>query len=362
MAERPSDPVYAVDDVPPPARLAVLGLQYAILIAVYLIMVVLVARAAKASAEVTQSLIGLGFVAAAIGTVAQSWRGKLFGSGYLAPPVFSAIYLGPSLLAANAGGLAAVAGMTIFAGIVEAVLSRLLARLRVVFQPAISGFTVLIVGLQLGIVGFAQTLDVTGENSADFDTHVAVAFLTLAVAIGFSVWGRGLVRLICTLIGLLTGVAAGLITGIMGEAWLGGIAAADWLALPDPSVLSYSFDPALLPAFLAAGLAATLRSIGVITSCQRINDAAWKRPDGGNIQRGVLGDAIGTIAAGLLGAPGMCVAPSLVGVSSATGATSRVIALAAGAFVFTFAFLPKISAANRGKLSPSPFRPNLTVS
>jgi NCS2 family nucleobase:cation symporter-2 len=88
-----------------------------------------------------------------------------------------------------------------------------------------------------------------------------------------------------------------------------------------------------------------LRTIGVITSCQRINDAAWNRPDLANIRRGVVGDGLSCLAAGLLGAPGMSVAPSLVGVSSATGATSRVIAYATAAFLLALAFLPKFAAA-----------------
>ena len=81
--------------------------------------------------------------------VLDHWRGPV-GSGYLAPPVFSAIYIGPAVLAANTGGLPAVFAMTIFAGAVEIVLAPLLRRLRTLFPAAISGFIVAIVGLQLG--------------------------------------------------------------------------------------------------------------------------------------------------------------------------------------------------------------------
>ena len=234
--------------------------------------------------------------------------------------------------------------MTIFAGLVEAVLSRLLLKLRVVFQPTISGFTVLVVGLQLGLVGITQTLDVPEEGTAVYLPHFAVALITLAVSIGFSIWGRGVLRLICTLLGVGAGVAAAVATGLIDATTVAPIGAAPWLALPDPSFLSYAFDAPLMPAFIAAGFAATLRTIGTITSCQKINDAGWKHPDLANIKRGVLGDSIGTLVAGVLGCPGMSSAPSLVGVSSATGATSRVIAYVAAAFLFLFAFLPKIGA------------------
>ena len=185
MVTRPPELLYAVDERPPPGRLVAMGSQYAFLIGVYLIIVVIVAREAKASPDVIQSLVSLGFVAAAIGTFTQCYNGSLFGSGYLAPPVFSAIYIGPAVLAAKHGGLPAVAGLTIFAGVVEAVLSRLLLRLRVVFQPTISGFTVFVVGLQLGIVGIIQALDVHGEVKPAYLSHLFVSLMTLAVAVGF---------------------------------------------------------------------------------------------------------------------------------------------------------------------------------
>ena len=39
------------------------------------------------------------------------------------------------------------------------------------------------------------------------------------------------------------------------------------------------FAPDLVPAFMIAAVAAMLRTVGVVTTCQKINDADWKRPD-----------------------------------------------------------------------------------
>ena len=345
MPTKPSDLVYGVDDVPPLPRLLALGFQYAVLLSVYLIIVVLVARAAKVPPEVTTDLVGLALVAAAIGTAVQAWNGRFFGSGFLAPPVYSAIYFAPATLAAKAGGLPAVAGMTIFAALVEIGLSRLLDRLRVVFQPVIAGFAVLVVGLQLGLVGTSETLDVTGEASPDFPWHVAVALATLGACIGFSIWGRGIFRLVSTLLGLALGLGLALVTGVIGPPAFAAIGAAGWIELPDPSFIAYGFEPALIPAFIASATAATLRTVGVVTPAQRINDADWKRPDMDNIARGIVGDGLGCLAGGLVGAPGMSSAASLVGLSSATQATSRAIAYAASGILLLFAFIPKIGAA-----------------
>jgi xanthine permease XanP len=49
---------------------------------------------------------------------------------------------------------------------------------------------------------------------------------------------------------------------------------------------------------------------------------------------------------GTLGAPGMNIAPSLVGISAVTSATSRVIAFVATVVLLVFAFVPKIVGAS----------------
>jgi NCS2 family nucleobase:cation symporter-2 len=344
MAVRPPNLIYAVDERPPPLRLAVLGVQYAVLVSVFLITIVITARAAGADAETQADLVRLALLAAAAGTAIQAWNGRFFGSGFLAPPVFSAVYLAPSVLAARHGGLAAVAGMTVFAGIVEIALSRLLVRLRVVFQPLIAGFTVFIIGIEFGLVAIAETFDFTDPAATDLDRNILVGGFTVAVAVGLALWGRGAFKLMCSLIALLAGLAAALLLGTVEATTLASFGAAPWLALPDPSVLSIGFDPVLVPVFFATGLAATLRTVGVITTAQRVNDAAWKRPDVGNLARGVVGDGLGTVAAGLLGGIGMSAAPSLVGLSEATGATSRAIGYATALVLLAAAFVPKFAA------------------
>ena len=169
--------------------------------------------------------------------------------------------------------------------------------------------------MQLGFVGILHVLDVADKDAQSYSVHVAVAALTLAACIGFCIWGRGVLRLVSTLLGLAIGVMAAILGGLFDGAATGAIIAAPWIDFPDPRVISWSFDPALIPAFVAAGLAATLRIVGVVTTAQRINDAAWKRPDMDNIQRGMLGDALGCLVGGLLGGPGMSIAPSFIGVS-----------------------------------------------
>lgn len=339
---KPADMIYAVDDVPPMRHLVPLGLQHAALLIVYLVLIVVVVRTGGATDSQLISAVSLGMVAAAIGAMLQALRRGPVGSGFLASPVFSAIYLGPSLLAAKSYGLAAVFGMTIFAGVVEILFSSVLLRLRMLFPPAISGFIVMIVGVQLGLVGVDQLLDTSAIGDAQFNSHVAVSGLTLAIIVGLSVWAGGIARLMCTAIGIVIGFFLSIGFGLISPEALAKALSGPVLFTPDVSYISYSFEWPLLPAFLTAAIAAALRTVGVITTCQKINDDAWKRPDLTPIKKGILADGIGCVIAGLMGCIGQNTAPSLVGVSKATGATSRSIAFMAGIMLIIFAFTPVI--------------------
>lgn len=325
------------------AELALLGLQYAIMSAIYLVLVVIILRHTNITQSAATGVMATACIGLAIGTALQSLSRGPIGSGYLAPPVFSAIFLAPSVLAAKMGGLPLVLGMTLFAGVIELTVALLLDRLRFIITPALSGLTVFIVGLQLGIVGIGELLDVQNEGTPGFPIHVAIASVTLLVPVALSIWGRGALKLLCSLFGLAAGMLLAVTMGLITPANGSVLAHAPAFTVTKPWFFHLSFETALVPAFLAAGVAAALRTVGVITTCQQINDAAWKRPDLRNIRKGVLADGLANVFGPILGAPGMSTGPSLVGMSGATGATSRVIGFATAAILLAFAFLPKIT-------------------
>lgn len=344
MARRPEDLIYTVDERPPLPTLMALGVQYAALMSIYLVIVVIVFRDAGASHSATTSAVSLGMIAMALVAGLQAMRIGPVGSGMLAPPIFSAIYLGPSVMAAKSGGLPAVFGLTIFAGVVEVLIAHYLRRLRVLFPPAISGFIVALVGIELGLVAIDHILGIEEFGTDRYRAHLAIAGSTLACIIGLAVWSGGMARLMCSMIGLLFGLALAIAFGhIDPDSW-NALLQAEAVAVPGIGHISYGFDATLVPAFLIAGVAAALRAVGVITTCQKINDADWKRPEITTIRGGTYADGLGCMFGGLIGVTGLSAGPSLVGVAKASGATSRVIAFAAAAILILFAFSPKVAA------------------
>ena len=69
MASRPQDLIYAVDERPPGPQLALLGLQHAVMISVYLVLIVIIMRAARVSDAVALSAVGMGLVANRLETI-----------------------------------------------------------------------------------------------------------------------------------------------------------------------------------------------------------------------------------------------------------------------------------------------------
>jgi xanthine permease XanP len=206
MAERPKDLIYALDERPPALQLLALGFQHTLVICPYLVMVALVTGAAKLPHDPARNAMALAMVAVAFLTVLQSLRLGWVGSGYLCPPVVSAIYLPSSMAAATSFGFPVVCGMVMFAGGCEALMAHFVRRLRKLFPAVVSGVVIIAVGLELGKIGMGVLLE--GE-ARTFVTGLCVLVTMTALAI----WAKGLPKLLCALIGILVGYAI--------AAWLG---------------------------------------------------------------------------------------------------------------------------------------------
>src|SRR3984885_10114474 len=343
MPERPVELIYSLDERPPWVQLLGLGFQHVAVICPYLVMVALVAEAAKLPREAAQSAVGLAMIAVAVMTVLQSLRLGQVGSGYLCPPVVSAIYLPSSLAAAASFGLSAVCGMVIFAGACEFAVAFLINRTRKLFPAVVSGVVIIAVGLELGKIGTSVLFVHAAAHRDQTTGSFATAAFALAAMTGLAVWAKGLPKLFCSLLGILMGYIAAAVFHVFSPSFFTDFAASPFFAVPRVSFLSYRFVPSFAVPFAIAGLASGLRVIGVLTTCQQINDAGWRRPDMRNIEAGVRADGLGCLAGGLLGTPGMSASPSLVSVEKTTGATSRVIAWSIACWLVLLSCLPKFA-------------------
>lgn len=341
-AKKPNSVVYAVDETPPFAILALNGVQHVGLIAINLVYPLLVFRSIDTPVHLIADLLGIGMLVLAVATILQSARLGPVGSGYMCPATFTATYFAPSLLAVKLGGLPLLAGMTIVAGLIETALAPLLNRLRAIFPPEVSGLIILMIGITVGISG--MRLVFSPDSVPPTTAEWLVGSATLAIITGLNVWGSGAARMLCALIGLVGGYVLAAMFGLISAELMAAVMAAPWFGVPSLAVTSFSFDAALVFPFAIAAVAAAMKAAGTITVCQRSNDAGWVRPDMRSINRGVLADGLSTVAAGLAGTFGTNTSTPAVGLASATGVTSRSVAFAAAVIFALLGLLPKISA------------------
>src|ERR1019366_9882010 len=227
---KPANLIYGVHDTPPLHVAALNGAQHVGVIAINLVYPLLVFRVVDAPVQLVTNLLAIGMLVLGVGTFLQASRLGPVGSGYMCPSTFTATYLGPSLLAAKVGGLPLMFGMTIFAGVLEAALAPLLNRLRSIFPSEISGLVIFMIGLTGGIAGLrslfgAQALPVT-------EVEWTVGGLTLATMAALNVWGKGMARMLCALIGLVTGYIAAGFGGLIDGSKIFVVDEAPWIGLP----------------------------------------------------------------------------------------------------------------------------------
>ncbi len=340
--KKPANLIYGVEESPPPLVTVLNGVQHVGLIAINLVYPLIVFRAADIPTPLVLNLLAIGMIVLGVATFLQALRLGPVGSGYMCPATFTAAYLGPSLLAVKTGGLPMLFGMTLFAGALEAALSKLLHRMRSIFPPELSGLVIFMIGWGAGIAGLRLLLG--GQAAPVSDSEWAVAGVTVSTMAALNVWGKGIARILCALIGLVIGYIAAATTGLLEGRQYALVGEAPWIGLPDFTHLSWSFDAALAVPFAVASIAVTMKAVGTITMCQRMNDADWVRPDMRSATRGVLADGASTVFAGAMGAVGTNTSTPSVGLASATGVASRKVALAAGAIFLMLGLAPKLAA------------------
>ncbi|WP_158287563.1 uracil-xanthine permease family protein [Falsiroseomonas bella] len=340
---KPADLAYGLDDRPPLRVLLTAALQQTAIIVVFIYPAILIGRAVDAPPREAAAILSLTFLTCGLSTLLQAFGRGGFGSGFLAPGSAAGGFLAPSLLAAQNGGLPMVAGMTMAAGAATLVFARMLRRLRAVLPPEIAGTVALIIALVIALTG-VRLLMHGPEGEPPTARGLFVAAVTLAVAGGLSVWGKGMLRWTCVLVALAVGSLVALALGETDSRASVDLATIPLVGLPQLGHIGYDFDIALLPAFLVTALAAAVRSVGLLTTLQKINDADWVRPDQRSIAGGVSGDGVTILIAGLLAAPAANMSTTNITVQGATGITSRIIALGTAGACFLLACFPRAAA------------------
>jgi NCS2 family nucleobase:cation symporter-2 len=345
MAKKPTNLIYGVDDRPPLPATMVLGLQHVFIFFISIIFPVLIIRQLGNSItpETARSFISMSMVAGGVTTILQAFKKGPVGSGYLCPSLCGPSYFDASKIAAAAGGLPLLFGMTALAGVIECLFSRIIHKMRVLFPSEVTGVVVAMVGI---VVVPISVKNFFGYDAGDFSIdpkEITVAFITFFVIISLNVWSKGKMRLYCTLIGMIVGYVISIISGIIPQSDIERIFKAPLFSVPQVSHIGWTFDFTFIIPFFVATLCSTFKTVGDLVTCQKINDSDWKRPDMKNVGGGIFADGLGGLIPGIIGGFGQSTSSSNIGLSVATGATSRAIAFSSGGIFIFLAFFPKLA-------------------
>jgi NCS2 family nucleobase:cation symporter-2 len=338
--KKPANLIYDVDNIPPWSVQIAAAFQHLFVLSAGWIYVLLVTNAIGGTSAETQSLIRMSMIASGIATIVQARRG--FGNGYLCPLTCSLTYMSPVILAGLAGGYSLIFGMLFAAGIAAMLLSQVVHRLRFLFPPEVTGLMVAMSGLQLVALGCPRLLGRSNATSAPDSRALLVGVITLFAMIIPTIWNKGKLHLFPMLIGVAAGYAAAFALGTFHVSQLPA-STAGLVSFPQRVASGLSFNFFLLPPFLIAALTASLKTVGDTTLCQKANDSEWKRTDMRSVSGGVLTNGLGTAISGFLGGIGQNTTSSSIGISIATGTTSRAIALPLGLLVIGLAFFPGLA-------------------
>ena len=224
-------------------------------------------------------------------------------------------------------------GGVVFAGLLYLVLSGLITvfgigRIMRFFPPVVTGPIIIAIGLILAPSAIT--------NCA---TNWLLAIVALATVVVCNIWGRGMVKILPILLGVLVSYV---VAFAMGAVDFEPIAQADWFGLPIHSEDFAKFDLSAILTIMPIALATMMEHIGDIAAISATTGKTFIRDPG--LNKTLLGDGLATSMAGLLGGPANTTYGENTGVLALTKIYDpRVIRIAA-VFAILLSFSPKFDA------------------
>ena len=198
------------------------------------------------------------------------------------------------------------------------------------FPPVVIGPVIILIGLSLS----PAAVNMAKENWL-------LAFISLISAILVLVFGRGLVKLVPVVIGIVIGYVVALCMGLVD---LSAVATAPWFALP-PMIAHFQLPQFAWEPFvfmIPVAIAPVIEHIGDVYVVGAVAEKDFVKDPG--LHRTMLGDGLACLFASLVGGPPVTTYSEVTGAMQITRVTHpQVIRIAAGTAI-VFSVIGKLSA------------------
>lgn len=260
-------------------------------------------------------------------------------------PVFlgsSFAFIGALALVLREGGIAAIKGGVISAGLVYIAMSMMVRvfgvdKIRSFFPPVVVGPIIMVIGLRLSPVA----LNMAGYSNGTFDIKsLIVASIVVASMVTISVLEKSFFRLVPILVSVIVGY---LVAVVMGMVDFQPVMAAKWLGFSSSDLEQIltvpKFSVTSILAIAPIAMVVFIEHIGDITTNGAVVGKDFFKNPG--IARTLLGDGVATIAAGFLGGPANTTYGENTGVLAVTKVYDPSILRIAACYAIVLSFIGK---------------------
>ena len=229
------------------------------------------------------------------------------------------------------GTLAGITGVALVYFVMSALIKwqgrRLLERM---FPPVVIGPVITCIGLSLA----PAAVNMAKENWL-------LAFISLFTAIVVLVLGKGLIKLVPVVCGIIVGYIAAWLMGLVDFT---AVASASWFSLPQTithfKLPQFAWEPFLF--MIPVAVAPVIEHIGDVYVVSAVADKDFVKDPG--LHRTMLGDGLACLVASLFGGPPVTTYSEVTGAMQITRITAPVVIRIAAGTAIVFSVIGKLSA------------------
>ncbi|KAF1069887.1 MAG: Uracil permease [Pseudomonas citronellolis] len=262
-------------------------------------------------------------------------------------PVFLAssfAFITPIILAKGQFGLSATMGGVVAAGFVYTFLGLAVKVKGTGFidrllPPVVIGPVIISIGLAMAPIAANMAMGKAGDGTEliPYKTAMLISMPALLTTLIVAVFGKGMLRLVPIISGVLVGYALAFIFGVVDVA---KIVAAPWLEIPAFTAPTFNWQAILF--IVPVALAPAIEHIGGVIAVGGVTGRNYLKTPG--LHRTLLGDGLATSAAGLFGGPPNTTYAEVTGAVMLTKNYNPKIMTWAAVFAISLAFVGKFGA------------------